>query len=780
MNLLDLMIKIGVDDQASNGIAGIADKAKNTMSALGSGLATAAKVGTAAVGAATTAMTALSTAALNATGDLEQNTGGLQKVFADVAGDMLKISETSYEKMGLSSSNFMATANKIGALLQGSGFSIDDSARLAANSMQRAADVASIMGIDVTAAMEAVTGAAKGNFTMMDNLGVAISEANMELYLMEKGVTTAWREMSTMEKSTYALQKFMEDTAYAAGNYAKENDTLAGSLTTAKAALKDFLSGAGDARKVADAFSNAARVVTRNVKDIIPRLSKGLAEISEELAPQIPVIFEEALPAIVEGATTLLKGVVKIGPQLAEIILDEIPVFVNSVGQVGRELVFAISSIGKSVTLAFADVVKQVTGVDINPLLDSFGGVVDLISEGFKEIAQRIDTEKIAEKVNGFISGIASSINGLVEIVKGQGFRTMISNISGFLEAFTAEAANNLKPVGGAIRDLFKEFSPKLPGIVESLSGALGKFLGFANSSIIEPVSKLAAGVIRLFSPFVSGTASLIQNVADSLGVLFEYASEKLSSPLRSLADTVVKLFDSFTPQLKETIDNVVASVGAFILQIGQKAIDDISAFLSSLDSIILIMGPVIENFMDGVTAVTDFVSALIAADGDIEATMFAIGEYFGTAAANIMEFWNDVLTFFDELPEKILGFFDGIDVSFSDIGEKIGSGLKKGLENAVSGIKSWWDGVKSGFNSELSASQTQPTPTSTVRFTDSSIGKSSAAVASTILTGISSSGSSQPVNVNLNLDGHTVAQVVYDPLKQTAKQKGSKLAPLM
>ena len=37
---------------------------------------------------------------------------------------------------------------------------------------QRAADMASVMGIDMSSAMEAVTGAAKGNYTMMDNLGV--------------------------------------------------------------------------------------------------------------------------------------------------------------------------------------------------------------------------------------------------------------------------------------------------------------------------------------------------------------------------------------------------------------------------------------------------------------------------------------------------------------------------------------------------------------------------------------------------------------------------------
>ncbi|MFR2155273.1 MAG: hypothetical protein ACLS48_12025 [[Eubacterium] siraeum] len=61
------------------------------------------------------------------------------------------------------------------------------SADMVTQSMQRASDVASIMGISVDSAMEAVAGMAKGNFTMMDNLGVAINDTNLQIYAQEKG-----------------------------------------------------------------------------------------------------------------------------------------------------------------------------------------------------------------------------------------------------------------------------------------------------------------------------------------------------------------------------------------------------------------------------------------------------------------------------------------------------------------------------------------------------------------------------------------------------------------
>lgn len=73
--------------------------------------------------------------------------------------------------MGLSASGFLATANKMGALFQGVGFDIKESADISAKAMQRAADVASIMGVDLEWAMESIAGAAKGNFTIKTIVG---------------------------------------------------------------------------------------------------------------------------------------------------------------------------------------------------------------------------------------------------------------------------------------------------------------------------------------------------------------------------------------------------------------------------------------------------------------------------------------------------------------------------------------------------------------------------------------------------------------------------------
>ena len=113
-------------------------------------------------------------------GELEQNLGGSEAVFQEYADHMQKIGEDAYKNMGVSQSQYLATANKMGALFQGSGLDIQKSADLTEKAMQRAADMASVMGIDMQMALDSVAGAAKGNFTMMDNLGVSMNATSIQ------------------------------------------------------------------------------------------------------------------------------------------------------------------------------------------------------------------------------------------------------------------------------------------------------------------------------------------------------------------------------------------------------------------------------------------------------------------------------------------------------------------------------------------------------------------------------------------------------------------------
>lgn len=210
--------------------------------------------------------------AISEAGDLEQNIGGAQSVFKAYSANIEETAKTAYESLGLSESKYLATATKMGALFQGTGSSAAQSAEMTANALQRAADVASIMGISIDDAMYSISGMAKGNFTMMDNLGVAMNDTTLQIYAQEKGLG---KLETTQQKVNAAYQMFMDKTEYAAGNYEKENATYAGSLSTLKAEFENFMAEAGTAAM--PIATEGIKLLSGALEDVSPFI-KSVAE----------------------------------------------------------------------------------------------------------------------------------------------------------------------------------------------------------------------------------------------------------------------------------------------------------------------------------------------------------------------------------------------------------------------------------------------------------------------------------------------------------------------
>ena len=174
----------GLDDLGDSGEKS-SSKVTKAFSKIGSGALALGKAAAVGIGAGVTALGGLTVKALSVAGELEQNMGGSEAVFKEYATSMQETAKTAFKEMGLSQSDFLATANKMGSLFQGAGFDIETSATMSAEAMQRAADVASIMGIDTASAMEAIAGAAKGNFTMIkcqSGISVTICSVCVNVY----------------------------------------------------------------------------------------------------------------------------------------------------------------------------------------------------------------------------------------------------------------------------------------------------------------------------------------------------------------------------------------------------------------------------------------------------------------------------------------------------------------------------------------------------------------------------------------------------------------------
>ena len=467
------------------------------------------------VGVASTAIAGLIGKAVTMVGDLEQQIGGTEAVFGKFADTVQDKAAGAFDKMGLSANDFMATANKMGALMQGSGLSIEESMNLSTEAMQRAADVASIMGIDVQMAMDSVAGAAKGNFTMMDNLGVAMNATTIEAYALSKGIDESFASMDNATKVGLAMEMFLEKTAYAAGNYEKENRTFAGSFNTLKAATSNFLSGAGGIEDVADALIGFSDILIESIGKMAPSIVEGLVNLTQTLIPQIPILLDSLLPTILEGAIGIIQGLVVIFPALIKLVTENLPTILNAGITILLELV-------KGIVQALPELIPTMVKVImdmVNILLDN----IDLIIEAGIQI--------LIALIDGIINALPELVTRLPEII--------IKIVATLINLLPEIIAVGIRVIGSLITGIFRavpELVIRIPELIARMvNGLLEGLKDFANVGV-NLVKGLWNGISNSFTWIKNKIKGWVGNVMDFIKGLFG-----IHSPSTVMRDEVGK-----------------------------------------------------------------------------------------------------------------------------------------------------------------------------------------------------------------------------------------------
>jgi hypothetical protein len=420
--------------------------------------------------------------AISLAGDLQQNIGGSESVFKNYAGTIQKTAETAASSLGLSQSKYLATATKMGSLFQGSGFSVAQSADMVTQSMQRASDVASIMGISVDSAMEAVAGMAKGNFTMMDNLGVAINDTNLQIYAQEKGLG---KLSTTQQKVNAAMQMFLDKSDYAAGNYAKENDTYSGALTTFKAELEDFAAEAGTAllplvQSVLPVLSgafNALKPVIMTVAEAVGGLGGIVADIQAKIEAATPaqqtmlkiaIGMAVAIPAVTMATRLMAAAKAAYSGVLAFLIPKQLTfasALKATMGWIGI-IVGALALFGMATNKGTESV------EDSSEKLKKENEAASDASEGVDDVAESTDnlTDSVKRSLAGFdelnrLSGNSGTL--ALSVVSSDD----VENAEGLAEAMS----NVQEQVGGTSLETSLGLNFDFDGLLDGLSGVLNK-----------------------------------------------------------------------------------------------------------------------------------------------------------------------------------------------------------------------------------------------------------------------------------------------------------------
>ena len=513
MELLKLNIQLFADGKVTIDTDLNKDGFESGLSKMQSIAKTGFKAIATSVGVASTAIAGLIAKSVTMAGDLQQQIGGTEAVFGEFASKVQEDSVKAFSTMGISANDYMATINKMGSLMQGAGLDVETSMELSSQAMQRAADVASVMGIDTNDAMEAVAGAAKGNFTMMDNLGVAMNATTIEAYALSKGITTSYNEMDNATKVGLAMEMFLEKTQKYTGNYAKENKTFAGSFKTLKAATSNFLSGAGGIEEVSEALVNFGEILVESIGNMAPTIIEGLISLTETLMPQIPVLLETLMPSVLEGALALINGLVAIFPAITTLIQENLPTIVQGAMTIVQ-------------TIILLKMLPDILKMGITLLLELIKGLTQALPE--------------------IIPVMIDAILLMVE--------TLLDNIDQIIDA----GIELIMVLADALIEALPILIEKAPIIIEKLVNALARNSPKILDAGIKLLGKLASGIIKAIPDLVAKIPEVITALVEGFGNFMSNMADIGKNMVEGIWDGIKNSFDWIKKKLKEWVGDVM------------------------------------------------------------------------------------------------------------------------------------------------------------------------------------------------------------------------------
>lgn len=213
-------------NQADESLNKVGDTAQRTGSRLEEIQKSAEKLGSSLTKYLTLPIVAAYTASVKGAADLVETVGKTEVVFGQFYDQIDKWSQNSIQTMGVARSTALDMASLYGDMATGMGFAQDAAADMAMQLSSLAADMASFKNISIETAQTALKSVFTGETESLKNLGVVMTQANLQAYALSQGIEKNIADMTQAEQVTLRYNYVMAQTVNAQGDFARTGDSL--------------------------------------------------------------------------------------------------------------------------------------------------------------------------------------------------------------------------------------------------------------------------------------------------------------------------------------------------------------------------------------------------------------------------------------------------------------------------------------------------------------------------------------------------------------------------
>lgn len=485
-----LVVKVGADTKQfqseMKNISKDLGKAGKKISQAGKNMTLGVTLPAAAAGAAAFKMAA----------EMEDAMGAADQIFGKSAENMKGWAKGLESYYGIATGEAMEYGNMMGSMLQNiGGLTEDEAAKQSQTLIKLAGDLTAMYGGTTADAVHALTGALKGNNTMLDNYGMAVNDSMIKTKALEMGLYDGTGQMDLATKQAATLALIMEQSGAAQGQAARESEGASGSMRALMTEVKNLGTTMGT-------------VLLPMITPIISKIKEMVEKFgSLDEGTKKNIVTFVALAAVVGPITSGIGGLV------------------SGVGS-------AVGMFGKfSTAISGGSSVLGAMGALIGP-----GGIVMLAVAAFAAAAFLII--KNWDKISGFFINLWDNIKTT--------FNNAIAWIKEFPDKMKQVGIDIVVGLWNGIKSYQEWIKSKVQGFVESIGSTIKNFFGIKSPS-------------RLMQEYGEnideGLAKGIENNANKPINAIQRIAEQVDSEINSIINKI-KAFDNLSTEEKRKSTN--------------------------------------------------------------------------------------------------------------------------------------------------------------------------------------------------------------------------------
>lgn len=365
-----------------------------------------------------------------------------------------------------------------------------------------------------------------------------------------------------------------------------------------------------------------------------------------------------------------------------------------------------------------------------------------------------------------------------------------LSGLAAFFTPFVTLVKGGLAEILGGILSLVNTAQTQgIQAMFQQMQSVIASELPNIAASGLSILTSLAAGINEAIpSIFTTGAqiiTSLVSGFMEQLPQMAESAVAGIAEFLNGAAEELPKILDMGVTILQEVISGILETIPAFVQSLPQ-VINAFVNFITSALPQILSTGVkiltevgkgIIETIPTLVGNLPQVVSAIVGGFVNLMSDIVGIGK-------DIVEgIWEGIKNAKNWLLDKVSGWADGIldgikgffginspsTVMRDQVGKMLMEGMAAGISRNTKDVVKAADGANRAV---MSAFAGDIAPTMTVG-TDLATNGSVLKAAEATINSAASALPSPAIVIPVNLNGRTIAEVIYDPLRDVAEQRG-------